>query len=72
METIKVLVVDDNKAHAEGLDELLGLSGFDSSFVLNGLDAVKMAEQLSVDAVLLDMGLPDITAGHLGAGVHAG
>jgi CheY-like chemotaxis protein len=33
METIKVLVVDDNKAHAEGLSELLGLSGFDSSFV---------------------------------------
>ena len=60
METIIVLVVDDNKAHAEGLVELLGLAGFDSSFVLNGLDAVKMAEQLSVDAVLLNMGLPDI------------
>jgi two-component system cell cycle response regulator len=60
METIKVLVVDDNKAHAEGLVELLGLSGFESTFVLNGLDAVRMAEQLSVDAVLLDMGLPDI------------
>ena len=60
MGKIKVLVVDDNKAHAEGLAELLGLSGFDSSFVLTGLDAIKMAEQLSVDAVLLDMGLPDI------------
>jgi len=60
MEKIKVLVVDDNKAHAEGLAELLGLSGFDSSFVLTGLDAVEIAEQQSVDAVLLDMGLPDI------------
>ena len=60
MEKIRVLVVDDNKAHAEGLAELLGLSGFDSSFVLTGLEAVEMAEQLSVDAVLLDMGLPDI------------
>jgi len=60
MGTIKVLVVDDNKAHAEGLAELLELSGFDSTFVLTGLDAVEMAEQLSVDAVLLDMGLPDI------------
>ena len=60
MEKIKVLVVDDNKAHAEGLAELLGLSCFDSSFVLTGLDAIKMAEQLSMDAVLLDMGLPDI------------
>ena len=60
MEKIRVLVVDDNKAHVEGLAELLELSGFDSSFVLTGLDAIKMAEQLSVDAVLLDVGLPDI------------
>jgi DNA-binding response OmpR family regulator len=60
MAAIKVLVIDDNKAHAEGLAELLNLSGFESSSVFTGLDGVEMAEKLAVDAVLLDMGLPDI------------
>jgi DNA-binding response OmpR family regulator len=55
-----MLVVDDNKVHAEGLAELLNLSGFESSPVFTGLDGVEMAEQLAVDAVLLDIGHPDI------------
>ena len=56
----KVLVIDDNRVHAEGLAELLELSGFESSAVWTGLDGVEMAERLGVDAVLLDMDLPDI------------
>jgi CheY-like chemotaxis protein len=60
MSAIKVLVIDDNRVHAEGLAELLELSGFESSAVWTGLDGVEMAERLAVDAVLLDMDLPDI------------
>ena len=57
---LKVLVIDDNKAHAEGLAELLQLAGFDASFVLTGRDGLLAALNLSVDAVLLDMNLPDM------------
>jgi DNA-binding response OmpR family regulator len=57
---IKVLVIDDNKAHAEGLAELLGLAGFKASHVLTGGEGIESARTLSVDAVLLDMNLPDM------------
>jgi len=58
--TIRVLVIDDNKAHAEGLAELLSLSGFDASYVLTGGEGLESARTLAVDAVLLDMNLPDM------------
>ncbi len=61
MERIKVLVVNDNKSHAEGLCELLELSGFESNLVLTGLEVEKIVERGRVDAVLLDVELPDIT-----------
>jgi DNA-binding response OmpR family regulator len=57
---LKVLVIDDNEAHAEGLAELLGLAGFDGSHVLTGGAGIEFARQNSVDAVLLDMNLPDM------------
>ena len=57
---IKVLVIDDNKAHAEGLAELLQLAGFEASFVLTGGEGVDAARRLGVDAVLLDINLPDM------------
>jgi CheY-like chemotaxis protein len=59
-ERLKVLVIDDNKAHAEGLAELLSLSGFEASCVLTGGEGIETALTLGVDAVLLDMNLPDM------------
>lgn len=59
-ERLKVLVIDDNRSHAEGLAELLSLSGFDASCVFTGTEGVDAARTLGVDAVLLDMNLPDI------------
>jgi len=58
--TLKVLVIDDNQAHAEGLAELLQLAGFESSFALTGGEGLEAARSLEVDAVLLDMNLPDL------------
>jgi CheY-like chemotaxis protein len=57
---LRVLVIDDNKAHAEGLAELLGLAGFEASHVLTGGEGIESARRLGVDAVLLDMNLPDM------------
>jgi DNA-binding response OmpR family regulator len=58
--TLKVLVIDDNEAHAEGLAELLGLAGFEATHVHTGSEGIESARTLSVDAVLLDMNLPDM------------
>jgi len=57
---LRVLVIDDNKAHAEGLAELLCLAGFEAWHVLSGNDGIESARTLNVDAVLLDMNLPDM------------
>lgn len=57
---LRVLVIDDNQAHAEGLAELLSLAGFEAWHVLTGSDGIESARTLNVDAVLLDMNLPDM------------
>jgi DNA-binding response OmpR family regulator len=57
---LKVLVIDDHKAHAEGLAELLQLAGFDASYVQTGVEGLAEARERKVDAVLLDMNLPDM------------
>lgn len=56
---ICVLVIDDNEAHAEGLAELLQLAGFSAFHVLTGTEGIDFARNNRVDAVLLDMNLPD-------------
>jgi len=57
---LRVLVIDDNQPHAEGLAELLELAGFQASYVMTGSDGIEQAQKLAVDAVLLDMNLPDM------------
>ena len=59
-DTFKVLVIDDNQAHAEGLAELLSLAGFEAWHELTGGAGIEAARRLAVDAVLLDMNLPDM------------
>ena len=63
MLTTKVLVVDDNEHHASGLAELLQHAGFEAQFVKTGSGALRIANEESVDAILLDVGLPDVS-GH--------
>jgi DNA-binding response OmpR family regulator len=58
--SLKVLVIDDHKPHAEGLAELLQLAGFEASYALTGGEGIELARKLAVDAVLLDMNLPDM------------
>lgn len=57
---IRVLVIDDHRNHAEGLAELLQLAGFEASYVQTGGEGIEQARKLGVDAVLLDMNLPDM------------
>jgi len=54
----KVLVVDDNRATATALVDLLQLSGFDVQAAHDGFEAITAARRQHPEVVLLDIGLP--------------
>jgi two-component system OmpR family response regulator len=57
---VRVLVVDDERSLAELLGRVLGHEGWDVAVALSGLAAVRAARSFRPDAVVLDIGLPDI------------
>ena len=57
----RVLVVDDNQDSADSLSEMLAMSGFRSTVAYGGRAALRAMEQELPDAVLLDIGLPDMS-----------
>jgi two-component system OmpR family response regulator len=63
MNPIRVLIIEDHQELAEGIAELLRFQGFETVVALNGEDGVRLANDFSADAVLLDIDLPDMT-GH--------
>ena len=56
----RVLVVDDNRDAADTLGEMLAMSDFSVTTEYSGEAAVRAVERDAPDAVLLDIGLPDI------------
>ncbi|MCK0510990.1 hybrid sensor histidine kinase/response regulator [Aromatoleum buckelii] len=56
----RVLIVDDNADSAQSLATLLGISGHAAHVALDGLDALRLAEALRPDVILLDIGLPGL------------
>jgi signal transduction histidine kinase/ActR/RegA family two-component response regulator len=56
-----VLVVDDNVDAADMLQALLGMHGFDVGVAHSGAAALEMIAARRWDAVLLDIGLPDMS-----------
>jgi CheY-like chemotaxis protein len=54
----RILVVDDNDDAAEWLATVLRLNGHETYVAHDGLEAIRSAEQIRPDAVLLDIGLP--------------
>ncbi|HEX6200663.1 MAG TPA: hybrid sensor histidine kinase/response regulator, partial [Thermoanaerobaculia bacterium] len=57
---LRVLVVDDQAEVADGLVELLGLSGHRATAAYCGNDALELAERERPDVLLLDLDLPDL------------
>lgn len=55
---LKVLIVDDNKPSVQTLGWGLELSGHTISLAFNGEDALKIADIMKPDVVLLDIGMP--------------
>ena len=56
----RVLVVDDNRASADTLALLLRLSGFEVAVAYEGQQAVDRARAWRPDAVVMDIGMPDL------------
>ena len=57
---MRILVVDDDKAVRESLRRALILEGYQVELAADGAEALKSLTQASPDAVILDLGLPDI------------
>jgi CheY-like chemotaxis protein len=55
---IKILVVDDDRDAVDMLKMLLEMNGGLTHVAYDGAEAVKLAEQLRPDVVLLDIGMP--------------
>ncbi len=60
---LKILLIEDNKALAEITSELLKLLGYEVSVVYKGIDGIKKAIEERPDAIISDIGLPDMS-GH--------
>ncbi|GAB3097051.1 hybrid sensor histidine kinase/response regulator [Lysobacter terrae] len=54
----RVLIVDDNVAHAESLARLLALGRHETHTCYDGYEALSTFETLTPDIVLLDLGMP--------------
>jgi CheY-like chemotaxis protein len=61
MEERRILVVDDNRNAAMALTELLNLRGCQARAATSGGEALAAASEVTFDAILLDLDLPDIT-----------
>jgi CheY-like chemotaxis protein len=57
----KILVADDDKSISECLEILLGLSGYEVFVAFDGQQAVKKAQSIVPDLILLDMVMPKLT-----------
>ena len=57
---MRILIVDDDRSLRDALRRALVLGGYDTVSAADGNDALTQVSEASPDAVLLDVGLPDI------------
>ncbi|HVR05048.1 MAG TPA: response regulator, partial [Solirubrobacteraceae bacterium] len=57
---MRILVVDDDRAVREALRRALTLGGYDVQLAAGGAQALELVVQALPDAVVLDIGMPDI------------
>jgi two-component system, OmpR family, response regulator MprA len=57
---MRILVVDDDPAVSASLDRALRLEGYDVDTSADGADALRALSVAAPDAIVLDLGLPDL------------
>ena len=57
---MRVLIVDDDRSLREALRRALVLGGYDTVSAANGREALAQVAEASPDALVLDIGLPDL------------
>ena len=57
----KVLVVDDDEAVRQLLNTVLKMEGYEVAMARDGREAIRMAEEQSFDAILLDLMMPNLS-----------
>ena len=57
---MRILIVDDDRAVREALRRVLTLVGYDTATADGGRDALDHVAQRAPDAVVLDVGMPDV------------
>ena len=60
-----ILAVDDNEAGRYAKSRILRLAGFEVIEAANGEDALRLAEELHPDLMLIDVRLPDLNGRHV-------
>ncbi len=68
---LRVLVVDDNIDAAQTLQLLLDASGHEVLVAHTALEALEIAQRMSPELCLLDIGLPDLSGNELARGLRA-
>ena len=58
--TEKLLIVEDDTRLAEMVSDYLGTFGYDTTIVGTGAEAISEHDRQTYDAMILDLGLPDI------------
>ncbi len=70
--SIRVLLVDDNRDSAEMMSETLSRLGYDCRIAFDGADALTVVREFHPDVALLDIGLPVMTGYELARRLRAG
>jgi CheY-like chemotaxis protein len=68
---IKILVADDNRDAADSLALLLEMSGHEVAVAHSGEEALRIARQQLPHAMILDIGMPDVTGYEVARRVRA-
>ena len=71
MGTVRILIVDDDRALRDALRRALVLGGYDTVPADSGEAALAEVASAAPDAVVLDIGLPDWTGSRSAAGCAA-
>ena len=60
MNTLKILIVDDDEDYAHSLQEFIGLEGYEADVALTGEAGIRAVREKEYDQILLDVVLPDM------------